>query len=60
MINITENSADGNKNICYKGKLIKSFSAYDDYAFTKGSAYAKMLRKLSEKEFFELYPELTL
>lgn len=60
MTYITENSTDGNKNICYKGKLIKSFSMYDDFAFTEGAEYAKRMRKLSEEEFQELYPELFL
>ncbi len=60
MRNITTAVVDGDKVVYYNGKHIKTFSKYDDYAFTNGNAYADKLRRMTDDEFKELYPEFFL
>ena len=46
--------------IYYRGKEIKRFSYYDDFAFTKANDFMDKMRGTPPEEFFEIYPEHAL
>ena len=60
MTGISTTVIDGDKVVSWKGKHLKTFSKYDDYAFTKGNEYAEELRRTSEEDFKKIYPEFFL
>ena len=59
MIQLSINSNDNKqqREVRYKNVVIKAFSYYDDFAFTKAKNYKRQMEKLSITEFQELFPE---
>ena len=43
-----------------KGIVIKKWSFYDDFVYTKASTFAAKISKMTKKEFLEEYPEFGL
>ena len=51
---------DNYRCVSVQGIVIKKWSFFDDFAYTKASAFAKSINKMSKKEFLEEYPEFGL
>lgn len=60
MTGISISTVEGDRVLFYKGRQLKLFCKYDDFAFTKASDYLKELRRMTEEEFREIYPEFFL
>ncbi len=59
-ITISTNPDNEHREVKYQGKVLKSFSPYDDFAYTKAREYQEHLQHMSVDEFKELYPEFFL
>ena len=59
-ISLRSNEEKQQREVIYKGKVIKSFSYYDDYAYTKARDYAYLMERLPEEDFRDKFPEFFL
>ena len=56
-ISLRSNEDKQQREVIYQGKVIKSFSYYDDFAYTKARDYASYVERLPKEEFRDKFPE---
>ena len=59
-IELRSNEELQQREVVCKGEVLKAFSYYDDYAYTKARDYQKEINILTKEEFKDRFPELFL
>jgi alkyl hydroperoxide reductase subunit AhpC len=60
LLRLHSNEDKRQREVTYKGKVIKAFSYYDDFAYTKAMEFMEMSQKMTDDEFKENWPEFFL